>query len=91
MYDTADIRTSPQLEHRGFYVEVPNPKMRPYLQTGPTWRPHHMERHVMTRSPWFGEHNDELLRGLLGHTAVEVDQLARIGVIADAPVNPTAG
>ncbi len=89
--DTVQIRRDPQLVDRGFYVEVPNPKMRPYLQTGPTWRLVDSPPHTMVRSPWFGEHNREILMGLLGLTDEELAVLEAATVIGSAPVNPTAG
>ncbi len=89
--DTAAIREDPQLVDRGFYVEVENPKMHRYRQTGPTWRLVDSPPHHMVRSPWFGEHNDEILGAALGFDADRLDALARSLVTGTAPVNPTSG
>ncbi len=88
--DTLAIHDDPQLVARGFWRQVPNPKMRSYRQSGPTWRFHDAPPHAMRRSPWFGEHNAELLAEL-GLTAAEQAALAEAQVIASAPVDPSVG
>ena len=88
--DTFAIHDDPQLVARGFYREVPNPKMHRYRQTGPTWSIHGPPAHQMRRSPWFGEHNRELLTEL-GLSDDELAALARDRIIADAPINPGVG
>lgn len=88
--DTLAIHDDPQLVARGFWRQVPNPKMRPYRQSGPTWRFHDVLPHEMRRSPWFGEHNAEILTEL-GLSDAEQAALAESQVIADAPVDPGVG
>ena len=88
--DTFAIHDDPQLVARGFYREVPNPKMHPYRQSGPTWSVHGPPAHRMRRSPWFGEHNRELLAEL-GLSDDELATLERDRVIADAPIDPGIG
>lgn len=88
--DTQHIHDDPQLVSRGFWVEVPNEKMHPYRQSGPTWRRVTGAAHQMRRSPWFGEHNQALLTSL-GLGQGELATLAEAGVIADAPINPGVG
>lgn len=88
--DTLAIHDDPQLVARGFWRQVPNPKMRPYRQSGPTWRFADAPAHEMRRSPWFGEHNSEILTEL-GLSDAEQAALADAQVIADAPVNPSVG
>ena len=46
-----------------------------------------MKRHA----PLFGEHNDEILRGLLGLGDAEMAELERLVIISGAPVNPGIG
>ncbi|MGF1599879.1 MAG: CoA transferase [Acidimicrobiales bacterium] len=88
--DTLAVHDDPQLVDRHFFRVVPNPKMRPYRQSGPTWRVHGPPPHEMRRSPWFGEDNDAILTEL-GLSAVEIDDLRAARVIADAPIDPGVG
>ncbi len=88
--DTFDVHDDPQLDARNFYRVVPNPKMQPYRQTGPTWRVHGPPPHEMRRSPWFGEHNAELLAEL-GIDEATVARLRAVGIVADAPIDPSVG
>ncbi|MGI9595892.1 MAG: CoA transferase [Acidimicrobiales bacterium] len=88
--DTLAIHDDPQLVSRQFYRVVPNPKMRPYRQTGPTWRLTDAPDHEMRRSPFFGEHNAELLAEL-SLTEAELRELTEAGVIATEPINPSVG
>jgi crotonobetainyl-CoA:carnitine CoA-transferase CaiB-like acyl-CoA transferase len=88
--DTLAIHDDPQLNARRFWRVVANPKMHPYRQSGPTWRFADAPDHEMRRSPWFGEHNTEILAEL-GLGPADRAALTAAGVIAEAPVNPTAG
>ncbi len=88
--DTRRIHDDAQLTAREFWRVVPNDKMLPYRQSGPTWRRVTGPKHEMVRSPWFGEHNRELLTPL-GLGDRELAALTDAGVIADAPVNPGVG
>jgi crotonobetainyl-CoA:carnitine CoA-transferase CaiB-like acyl-CoA transferase len=85
-----DIHDDPQLVSRGFWVWLPHEKMHPYRQTGQTWRLADAPVHEIRRAPFFGEHNDEILREAgLDTDALEVLEAA--AVIATAPINPGVG
>ena len=88
--DTLAIYDDPQLVARQFHRVVPNPKMKPYRQSGPTWRFLDAPPHEMRRSPWFGEHTEELLAEA-GCTPAEIEELRAGRVIADAPIDPGIG
>lgn len=88
--DTLAIHDDPQLVSRRFYRQVSHQKMHPYRQTGPTWRLIDSPEHEMVRSPFFGEHNDELLAEL-DLTPAELEALAQAGVIAKTLINPSIG
>ncbi len=89
--NTLDLYDDPQLVDRGFYRVVPNPKMHPYRQSGPTWRLQHSPPHRMIRSPWFGEHNELHLVEGLGLDRQEMDRLQKLGVIGTEPLDPSVG
>lgn len=88
--NSVDIHDDPQLVSRGFWVWVPHETMHPYRQTGQTWRLADAPVHEIRRAPFFGEHNDEILREAgLDTDALEVLEAA--AVIATAPINPGVG
>lgn len=89
--DSKSIHDDPHLNERGFWVEVPNPKMRPYKQAGIAWRFAECDNHLTKHAPFFGEHTREVLTAIAGMTDGEVDVLYESGVTADAPVNPGIG
>ncbi len=89
--DTATIHDDPHLHERGFWVEVPNPKMHAFKQAGIAWRLAECDTQLTRHAPFFGEHTREVLTGVAGMTEAEVDALYAAGVTADAPVNPGVG
>ncbi len=89
--DTVTIHDDPHLGARGFWVELPHPHMHPWKQPRSAWQFREARPELRRHAPLFGEHNDEILRGLLGLTEDEVSELASAGVIATAPVNPGVG
>lgn len=75
----------PQLAARGFYEQVDHPvagtlplPTLPFRLTG-------VQRWTRSPAPCFGEHNAEILTGLLGLDAEEVARLEADGVVADRP------
>jgi crotonobetainyl-CoA:carnitine CoA-transferase CaiB-like acyl-CoA transferase len=76
---------------RGFWVELPHPRMTPWKQPGVAWRLAEANPHLRRHAPLFGEHTAELLRELLGVTAEDVAALEAAGVTSKAPVNPGVG
>ena len=89
--DTADIHDDPNLNARGFWVKLPHPRMRPWRQPNTAWRLREARPHPRRHAPLFGEHNREVLCGLLGLSEAELEELRREGVIGDAPVDPRFG
>jgi crotonobetainyl-CoA:carnitine CoA-transferase CaiB-like acyl-CoA transferase len=89
--NTVDIHTDPHLEARGFWVELPHPKMPVWKQPRSAWQLRDAAPTPRRHAPLFGEHNDEILRGLLGLGDAEMAELERSQVIANAPVNPGVG
>ena len=91
VHDGASLLVDPHLAARGFWCEVPHPRMHPFRQPGATWRYDEASTGHRRHSPLFGEHNEEILRGVLGLTAEDVAALAAAQIIADAPIDPGVG
>jgi crotonobetainyl-CoA:carnitine CoA-transferase CaiB-like acyl-CoA transferase len=89
--NTVDIHNDPQLAARGFWVELPHPKMAPWKQPRSAWQLVEARPTMKQHAPLFGEHNQEILGGLLGLSDIEIAELERAEVMADAPVNPGIG
>ena len=65
--------------------------MRAWKQPSSSWRLAEAQPRPRRHAPLFGEHNREIICGLLGHAESELEMLHAEGVIGDAPVNPGAG
>jgi crotonobetainyl-CoA:carnitine CoA-transferase CaiB-like acyl-CoA transferase len=91
LLDTDAIHEDPHLVSRGFWVELPHPRMRPWKQPAATWRFAEANPQLRRHAPLFGEHTAALLRELLGMTAEEVEALEAAGITSRAPVNPGVG
>jgi benzylsuccinate CoA-transferase BbsF subunit len=89
--DSDTVHSDPHLAARGFWVELPHPRMAPWKQPGVVWAFAEANPHLRRHAPLFGEHTEELLRELLGMTADDVAALAAEGVTAREPVNPGVG
>ena len=89
--DANSIHDDPHLEARGYWVKLPHPKMPAWKQPASSWRLVEAKPVPRRHAPLFGEHNREILCGLLGHTEAELAELSAAGVIGDAPVNPGIG
>ncbi len=89
--DANSIHDDPHLEARGYWVKLPHPSMPTWKQPASSWRLVEANPRPRRHAPLFGEHNREILCGLLGHAEAELAELTAAGVIADAPVNPGVG
>jgi crotonobetainyl-CoA:carnitine CoA-transferase CaiB-like acyl-CoA transferase len=89
--DANTIHDDPHLEARGYWVKLPHPKMSAWKQPSSSWRLVEAKPVPRRHAPLFGEHNREILCGLLGHAEAELAELSATGVIGDAPVNPGIG
>jgi crotonobetainyl-CoA:carnitine CoA-transferase CaiB-like acyl-CoA transferase len=89
--DTGAILDDPQLVARDFWVHLPHPRMRRYKQFASPWRFAEAGTVVERHSPLFGEHNREILGGVLGLSDDDLAELAAAAVIGDAPLNPRVG
>jgi crotonobetainyl-CoA:carnitine CoA-transferase CaiB-like acyl-CoA transferase len=89
--DSDTVHQDPQMLARGFWVELPHPRMTPWKQPAVVWRLAEANPQLRRHAPLFGEHTAELLGELLGMTAEDVAELEAAGVTSKAPVNPGVG
>jgi len=85
----ADFRamsTHPLLQARGFYESVDHPVVGTHPTVGLPLRYSGIERWVRTPAPTLGQHNAEVLGGILGMGPDQLAELAEAGVIGDRPV-----
>ena len=89
--DTDQIHHDRHLLARSYWVELPHPRMGPWKQPSSSWRLVEANPQLRRHAPLFGEHNAEVLGGLLGLSEKELGDLTAAGIIGDAPVNPGIG
>jgi len=89
--DSNAIHEDPQLAARGSWVELPHPKTKSWKQPASAWRLVEARPLPRRHAPLFGEHNREILCGLLGHPERELAELAAAGIIGDAPIGAREG
>jgi crotonobetainyl-CoA:carnitine CoA-transferase CaiB-like acyl-CoA transferase len=91
VHDANSIHEDPHLAARGYWTELPHPKMSAWKQPISSWRLLEARPAPRRHAPLFGEHNREILCGLLGRPDSELAELEAAGVIGSAPVNPGIG
>jgi crotonobetainyl-CoA:carnitine CoA-transferase CaiB-like acyl-CoA transferase len=89
--DTDAIHWDAQLAARGFWHFLPHPCTPPWPQPASAWRLVEASPRPRRHAPLFGEHNREILGGLLGVSDAELAELAAAGVIGDAPIGAGVG
>jgi crotonobetainyl-CoA:carnitine CoA-transferase CaiB-like acyl-CoA transferase len=82
----ADLACDPHLMHVGHWQPVVRPFMGPHLVPSVAYREGTSERPypIQHLAPTLGQHNQEILGGLLGLTDGELDALKAAGIIGDA-------
>jgi crotonobetainyl-CoA:carnitine CoA-transferase CaiB-like acyl-CoA transferase len=91
MLDSDSIHWDAHLLARESWDFMQHPRMQPYPQPAPPWRLVEANPRPRRPAPLFGEHNREILCGLLGVPEAELAELAAAGVIGDAPVGAGVG
>lgn len=81
VYTAADIAADPQYRHRKMVQEVDDPQFGKVLQAGIVPGVPEDPGRVRWPGPPLGAHNEEVLGGLLGMTADEIEALRGDGVI----------
>ena len=86
LFRSSDLLTDPQLLARGFWEPVSHPVTGNFLTTGQPFRSAVTGRlPVRTAAPTLGQHNEEILTGILGLTAEEIQGLEQRQVIGTRP------
>jgi crotonobetainyl-CoA:carnitine CoA-transferase CaiB-like acyl-CoA transferase len=80
-----EIDQEPQMNSRGFWEDVPHPVVGTYRYPGwPMRLSGGPDRWYRRAAPLLGQHNEEVLRGLLGLTEDELASLRDKEVIGDS-------
>ena len=82
-----EVIDDPHLESRGFWDVVNHPEAGTYKQVTTPWLLSDSPRATSTPAPGLGEHNYQVLSGLLGLSKSEIDTLAQKGVIGNTPTD----
>jgi crotonobetainyl-CoA:carnitine CoA-transferase CaiB-like acyl-CoA transferase len=84
--DGRDIRFNPQLDHRGFFETEDHPVCGTVAIPNAPWRFAGITEPWLRRpAPTLGQHNDEVLGGLLGLGPDELGHLRDTGIIGETP------
>ncbi|MEX2080962.1 MAG: CoA transferase [Dehalococcoidia bacterium] len=80
-----ELVADPHMRSRGAWVEHTAPDAGTWEMEAPPWRLGRTPGHIRLPAPGFGEHNEYVLRGLLGMSEAEVAALYSSGAVADSP------
>ena len=78
---TEDLFSDPQLQHRGHFGRLEHRIVGPYSFEYPSFRHSQVSRPPQRPGPLLGEHNDYVLKEMLGYTEEEVTQFIIDGVL----------
>ena len=76
-----ELLNDPQLHARGFIQQVDRAFIGPHPQPSMPFRETEKPFPIRSAPPTLGEHNREILGGMLGLSDAEIDQLTRDGII----------
>jgi crotonobetainyl-CoA:carnitine CoA-transferase CaiB-like acyl-CoA transferase len=80
-----DLFNDPHLRTRGFFERVTHADAGEWDMERPLYRFAARPTTIRRNAPGFGEHNDDIFRGLLGLSEEEVAELEREGIAANVP------
>ena len=86
VFTNPELMADPHLAERRFFEEVAHREAGTWQMDGPAWRFDRSPAHVRLPAPCFAEHNDYVLRDLLGLSEEEVAELEHEGVAAREPL-----
>lgn len=82
VYDAADLLGEPQLQARGFFVEVEHDDLgRRFVDAGAPYRLSETPWRLRSRAPLLGEHNNEIYAAELGIGESEIERLRQLHAI----------
>lgn len=84
--DPRTIHTHPHFVARGFFEDTPHPVVGSVPIAGMPFRMSGIDRWIDAPAPRMGQHNAEVLGGVLGCTEEQLRALTTAGVIGDRPV-----
>ncbi len=84
--NSADIYSDPHAKVRDFFDMIDQPEIGVRSLPGRLWKLGETEVPKRTHAPMLGEHNDYVLKEIVGLTAAEILELEREQIIGTAPV-----
>jgi crotonobetainyl-CoA:carnitine CoA-transferase CaiB-like acyl-CoA transferase len=87
----AALFDDPHLRARGFWESVSHPDAGMSDVDGVPWHLSRSPAHIRLPAPRFGEHNEYVLRSLLGLSEEEIRELVEAGVIGSWPAHGSTG
>lgn len=84
--DAQNLVEDANLGARGFFVEIDGPEVGPMPYAGQPVRLSRTPAQYSRPAPCLGQHNAEILSGVLGLSQAEIDDLAARGLIGDRPL-----
>jgi benzylsuccinate CoA-transferase BbsF subunit len=79
--DNKYLSEDPNLNQRGYFVRLPHPEVGVRQHCGIPWRMSGTPTEVRAAAPCLGQHTTELMTGLLGYSAAEVEALRKKGAL----------
>jgi crotonobetainyl-CoA:carnitine CoA-transferase CaiB-like acyl-CoA transferase len=85
--DPRELNSHPQFLARGFYEQLVHPVVGTHMMPGMPYRWSGIDAWNITPSPTMGQHNEEVLQGILGLSDAELADLEAQDVIGTRPSN----
>jgi len=81
LQNSAELVVDPQLQHRGHFVELAHATLGTMTVEGSRFRLSRTPARIERPGPTFGEHNDHVLREILGYDDARIAELAIAGAL----------
>ena len=81
---TTDLATDEHVKGRDMWVELDHPQRGKWFNVGMPIKLS-ASKAVIKRSPTLGEHNEEVLRDVLGYKADKIESLKAAGAFSNPP------